>query len=306
MKIDNKELERIFFNIRENKTNGIEELYSKYKKIVYSIAFTISKNKTDAEDIMQVVFTKIYEIDSSKLPTTNYSSWLYTITKNEAINFLKKHKNNVSLDDIYDISNNNDELNKLIDTIEFNTLINNLNNKEREIISLKILSNFSFEEIAKLLNEPIGTVKWRYYKSIYSLKSLLGNLAIFIISFAIGIKVLFKNKKSENFNQIEQAEDNSISQEDNSMKSPENTFKDENKEFNNESSKEENIIENENNIIQNTTNSTQENIISDNQLHNYYNQYVGYSFLGISIIFLIISLYIFIKYQLKHLIKLSK
>ena len=307
MKTDNNELERIFFNIRENKTNGIEELYSKYKKLVYSIAFTISKNKTDAEDIMQLVFTKIYEIDSSKLPTNNYSSWLYTITKNESINFLKKHKNNISLDNIYDISNNNDELNKLIDTIEFNNLINNLNNKEKEIISLKILSNFSFEEIAKLLNEPIGTVKWRYYKSIYSLKSLLGNLAIFIISFAIGIKVLFANKKSENFSQVEHAEDNSISQEEyNSTKSPENTFKDENKEFNNESSREENIIENENNIIQNTTNSTQENIISDNQLNNYYNQYVGYSFLGISIIFLIISLYIFIKYQLKHLIKLSK
>lgn len=307
MKIDNKELERIFFNISENKTNGIEELYSKYKKIVYGIAFTISKSKTDAEDIMQVVFTKIYEIDSSKLPKNNYSSWLYTITKNEAINFLKKHKNNISLDEIYDIPNNNDELNKIIDNIEFNRLINNLNNKEKEIISLKILSNFSFEEISKLLKEPIGTVKWRYYKSIYSLKSLLENLAIFIISFVIGIKVLFKNKKSENFNQIEQAEDNSISQEEvNSTKSPENTFKDENKEFNSESSKEENIIENENNIIQNTTNTTQENIINDNQLNDYCNNYIGYGFLGISLIFLIISLYIFIKYQLKHLIKLSK
>ena len=45
MKIDDKELEKIFLDIKQNKIQGIEELYSKYKKVVYGIAFTISKNK---------------------------------------------------------------------------------------------------------------------------------------------------------------------------------------------------------------------------------------------------------------------
>ena len=168
MKIDDKELEKIFFDIKQNKIHGIEELYSKYKKMIYCIAFSILKNQEDSEDIMQMIFAKIYEMENSKLPTNNYASWIYSITKNETINFIKKKKNDVPLDKIYEISDDNNELNKVIDNIEFNRLISKLNDKEKEIITLKILSDFSFEEIAKLLKEPVGTVKWRYYKSIYS------------------------------------------------------------------------------------------------------------------------------------------
>lgn len=313
MKIDDKELEKVFLDIKQNKIQGIEELYSKYKKVVYGIAFTISKNKEDSEDIMQIIFAKIYETENSKLPTSNYASWLYSTTKNEAINFLKKKKNDIPIDKIYEISDDNSELNKIIDNIEFNRLINKLNDKEKEIISLKILSNFSFEEIAKLLKEPVGTVKWRYYKSIYSLRVILGNLAMFIISFTIGIKTLLSNKESDNNPNQENIEQDTQVQEDvtDSAISDENTFQDKSESYNSETTQEESIRQDidmtntTTNITQNTNTTTQENTIYEERTSNN-NQYIGYSFLGISIIFLVISLYFFIKYQLKHLKKLSK
>ena len=315
MKIDDKELEKIFLEINKNKVQGIEKLYGKYKKVVYGIAFTISKNKEDSEDIMQMIFAKIYEMEKTKLPTSNYASWLYSITKNEAINFLKKKKNDIPIDKIYEISDNNNELNKVIDNIEFNRLISKLNDKEKEIISLKILSNFSFEEISKLLKEPVGTVKWRYYKSIYSLRVILGNLAMFIVSLTIGIKTLLSNKESDNNANQENIEQNTQVQEDvtDSAISDENTFQDKSESYNSETTtQEESIRQNidttntTTNITQDTNTTTQENTIYEEQPSNNYNQYMGYSFLGISIIFLVISLYFFIKYQLKHLKKLSK
>lgn len=314
MKINDKELEKIFLEINKNKVQGIEKLYSKYKKVVYGIAFTISKNKEDSEDIMQMIFAKIYEMEKSKLPTSNYASWLYSITKNEAINFLKKKKNDIPIDKIYEISDNNNELNKVIDNIEFNRLISKLNDKEKEIISLKILSNFSFEEISKLLKEPVGTVKWRYYKSIYSLRVILGNLAMFIVSLTIGIKTLLTNKKGENITEQESTEQNTQVQEDttNSTISNENIFQDKSESYNSEITQEESIKQDINttnttaNITQDTNTTTQENTIYERQPTSNNNQYIGYSFLGISIIFLVISLYFFIKYQLKHLKKLSK
>ena len=309
MKIDDKELEKIFVDISQNRAQGIEELYNKYRKIVYAIAFTISKNNTDAEDIVQIVFTKIYEIDESKLPINKQSSWLYSITKNETINFLKKKKNDIPLDKIYEISDDNRDLNKVIDNIEFNRLISKLNDKEKEIVSLKILSNFSFEEISNLLNEPIGTIKWRYYKSIYSLKAILGNLAMFIISFIIGVKALFSSKQCQDISQIEKTDDNSVVQvaPDNTIISEENIFQDKSQDYNSQTSQDQSIREDTvTNTIQEDNNTVQENIIYQEQPNNNYNQYVGYSFLGISIIFLSISLYFFIKYQLKHLKKLSK
>lgn len=304
MKINDKELEKIFCNIKQNKIQGIEELYNKYKKIVYGIAFTISKNQEDSEDIMQMTFAKIYEMENCKLPTNNYASWLYSTTKNETINYIKKKKNNVSLDKIYEISDDNNELNKVFDNIEFNRLISKLNDKEKEIISLKILSDFSFEEIGKLLNEPTGTVKWRYYKSICSLRAILGNLAMFVVSFAIGIKTLLSKKKSED---ITQQEDTT-----NSTTSDENIFQDKSECDKSENTQEESTKQDINtgntntNITQDTNTDVQENTIHEEQPSNNYKQHIGYSFLGISIIFLLISLYFFIRYQLRHLRKLAK
>lgn len=313
MKIDDKELEKIFFDIKQNKIHGIEELYSKYKKMIYCIAFSILKKQEDSEDIMQMIFAKIYEMENSKLPTSNYASWLYSTTKNETINLLKKKKNDIPIDKIYEISDDNGELNKVIDNIEFNKLISKLNDKEKEIISLKILSNFSFEEIGKMLKEPVGTVKWRYYKSIYSLKAILGNLAMFIVSFGIGIKTLLSSRKSENVTQQYSTEQNTQEDKTSTIISDNNIFQDKSESYNNETTQEESIRQDINttnntttNITQDTNTTTQENTIYEEQPSNNYNEYIGYSFLGISIIFLLISLYFFIKYQLKHLRKLSK
>ena len=262
MKIDDKELEKIFLKINKNKMQGIEELYSKYQKVVYGIAFTISKNKEDSEDIMQMIFAKIYEMESSKLPTSNYASWLYSTTKNETINFLKKKKNDIPIDKIYEISDDNNELNKVVDSIEFNKLISKLNDKEKEIISLKILSN----------------------------------------------------KESDNNANQENIEQNTQIQEDvtNSAISNENTFQDKSENYNSETTQEESTkqdIDTTNtitNITQDINTTTQENTIYEEQTNSNHNPYIGYSFLGISIIFLLISLCFFIKYQLKHLKKLSK
>lgn len=226
---------------------------------------------------------------------------------------MKKKKNDIPLDKVYEIPNDNNELNKIIDNIEFNKLISKLNDKEKEIISLKIVSNFSFQEIAKLLEEPVGTIKWRFYKSIYNLKAILGNLAIFIITITIGTKALLSRKRIENVNQIENVEQNSTTKEEltNSTLSDENIFKDETKNSSNEIKEEENIRQDINtntntNITQNNNINIQENTIYQEQQNNNYNHYIGYSFLSISLIFFIITLYFFIKYQPKHLKKLSK
>ncbi len=71
---------------------------------------------------------------------------------------------------------------------------------EREIVSLKVLSNFTFKEIGQILNIPIGTVQWKYYKAIHTLKMSISNLLLFIISFSIYVtyksKVIKSNEKS--------------------------------------------------------------------------------------------------------------
>jgi len=200
-KINARELKDLFIEIKYGNKIAFEKLYNNYNKLIYRIAYSILKNKQDAEDVVQIVFEKLYLTDKEKLPNRNESSWLYSITKNETINYLKRNKNNIDLDSIYNIEDDNNEINKIIDQDNYNRLISKLNNKEKEIISLKIISNLSFEEIGKLLKEPTGTIKWRYYKAVNTLKILLSNLGMFIITFVIGIKTLFNKKASDKVEQ---------------------------------------------------------------------------------------------------------
>ena len=66
--IDEKELHEIFNKMRKDDKKSYEELYKKYYKLVYNIAFSILKNKENAEDISQNVFIKIGNLKKEKLP----------------------------------------------------------------------------------------------------------------------------------------------------------------------------------------------------------------------------------------------
>ena len=297
-KINVKELEELFIEIKYGNKIAFEKLYNNYNKLIYSIAYSILKNKQDTEDVVQIVFEKLYSIDKDKLPNRNESSWLYSVTKNETINYLKHNKNNIDLDSIYNIEDDNNEINKIIDQDSYNRLIDKLNDKEKEIISLKIVSNLSFEEIGKLLKEPTGTIKWRYYKAVNTLKILLSNLGMFIITFVIGIKTLFNKKASDKVEQDKTIGNNTTEQTEENIntetKKGQEDLKDEVKSDVSESQDKE--TRNEINIISQPTN----NEIINNS---------GVCILSISFIFLIITIIfsiILAKYQLKLRKKLSK
>ncbi len=154
-KINTKELHQIFVNLKENREKSFNELYEKYGKLIYAISFSILKNKENSEDIVQIAFTKIYRLDNKKLPETNEASWLYTLTKNESLNYLKKQNNIVALDELMDIPYEDTELNKIIDEDSYKRLMNKLDEKEREIVNLKVIAGMKFKDISNLLNMPM-------------------------------------------------------------------------------------------------------------------------------------------------------
>lgn len=294
-KIDEKELHQIFEDLKQNKEKSFNELYEKYNKLIYCIAFSILKNKENSEDIVQIVFTKIYKLEKEKLPTSNEASWLYSLTKNESLNYIRKQKNDISLDDIDYITYEDKEFEKIIDKDTYNRMMEKLDKEEREIVSLKILADMKFKDIAKLLNMPIGTVQWKYYTALHSLKLIIGNISIFIL----GITLFIANKqltRQENSAGIDMSEGNINSLGDaeeiaNGSQSEESSSLD--------SALEENIFQGE--MINETLGpSAQENV----QINN---TDIGIlTFLGIFLVFTIVFLVIFVKHQQNKKKKVSK
>ena len=290
---EKEELKKLFYEVKTGNKQVIEEIYKKYNKIIYGIAFSILKNKEDSEDIVQIFFSKLYSLEVNKLPNNNESSWIYTTTRNESINFLKKKRNNIDYDSMYEIVETNNEINQIIDKDSYNRIISKLNDIEKQIISLKILADLSFGEIGKLLNIPTGTVKWKYYKSINTLKILLSNLSMFIVTFLSSI-LAFKNaKKFSNVmdEEIKQENTENVSDGEEALGSNKEEYKD----------KSEVSIEQET--------QKDENIIVEETLINSDLNYVGIGLISISCIFFIITmifLIIFTKHQLNRRKKLSK
>lgn len=190
-KINKIELHEVFEDLKNNKKDAYNRLYENYYSLIYGIVFSIIKNKDDSEDITHEVFTKIYKLDADKLPTNSEASWLFTVSKNECFLFLRKSKPNISIDEIYEMPATSNEIDNVIDVEYFNKTISGLKEEEKIIVSLKVLSNFTFKKISQVMNIPIGTVQWKYYNAINALKVSLGGLTgavvAFVLAFANGV-----------------------------------------------------------------------------------------------------------------------
>ena len=149
------------------------------------------------------------------MPKNYEASWLYTVTKNECISFIRKNKETSSIENR--IENDKNEIEAVIQNSSYQNLLQSLEQVEKQIIFLKIEAGYSFKEIAKLLKMPIGTVQWKYYKSLHSLKLLIGNLSMFIIGTIICIlnKKQIKKVTINNTEKTEQEEKENLTQNDN-------------------------------------------------------------------------------------------
>lgn len=207
-KINKKELHEIFQDLKNKDKNqsAYNKLYENYYNLIYGIVFSIIKNKADSEDVTHEIFTKIYKLDVNKLPADHEASWLFTVSKNECLLFFRKSKPNISIDEIYELPNVSNEIDNVIDREYYNRLMSGLKEDEKMIVSLKVLSNFTFKKISQVMGIPIGTVQWKYYNAINSLKISIGSLVGAVMAFIVVIARGEFWKKKEYVNNAENGE----------------------------------------------------------------------------------------------------
>lgn len=188
--MDKVSLKEILDKIKNKDDNGYKLLYDNYFKMMYSIAYATLNNHEDSLDAVQNALVKLSKLDFDKFPMMGESSWLYSVITNEARMIKRGIKYTNELDDNYDIK----EIRSLVDEYDdldtFNSMISSLNDKQKKIVSMKILGDMKYNEIAKVLNIPIGTVQWIYNTSIKKLRLELS--AIMTIVIASGINLLYR------------------------------------------------------------------------------------------------------------------
>jgi len=144
--------------------NHYVEIIRRYRDKLSHYLRKFISNPDEIEDVLQVVFIKAYKNLHGFDRKRKFSSWIYRITHNEAINHLKKNKNaRVCLDDVeYKIIDKSIDIGESIDKRflrkEMESIISSLSVKYREPLVLFYFEEKSYEEISDILRIPKNTV----------------------------------------------------------------------------------------------------------------------------------------------------
>ena len=162
----NLENKRLVNDIKKGQLQDLVQWIHGNKDKLYKIAWSYLYNHADIEDVFQDTLIKVYEnIDTLKNPNY-FETWYISILINECRKRLRHRKKEVLQESI-------DFDEHYIDEYNFFQDLNSLDEIYKVVIVLKYISGYSQEEIASILDIPIGTVKSRIYRGIRELRKLV-------------------------------------------------------------------------------------------------------------------------------------
>ena len=170
-------IEQCLIALAENKLEYMDKLYEITSKDIYAFALSKVRDKFDAEDITQDTFIRVYENAKLYTPQGKPLAWMFTIEMNIINRYfnLKNRDTNIEDESILETFEDSSKIDesKEIRNEYLRKLLLNLSELEREIISLHLVSDLKFKEIAKILNKPLSTVLSKYNRAIKKLKKIM-------------------------------------------------------------------------------------------------------------------------------------
>ena len=158
---------------------------------MYNFGYRLTLDQDDSKDLVQDTYLKSYRFIDSFQKGTNAKAWLFRILKNSFINDYRKKSKEPSKVDYQEVESyyNSDEVDRQItpdlrvealkDMIgdEISNALNSLDVDFRTVIILCDLEGFKYDEMAKILDIPIGTVRSRLHRARNLLKEKLSEYA---------------------------------------------------------------------------------------------------------------------------------
>ena len=175
--------------------NGSEKAYAdlmrRYKDTIYFMLLKMVNNRTDAEDLTIEAFGKAFTNIHQYTPQYAFSTWLFRIASNNAIDFMRKKRavtvpleptsgdRSVSGEYNYNAraEGHNPEESIIRDQNSqiLRKMVAKLKPRYRKLLELRYFQEYSYDEIAKELDLPLGTVKVQLFRSREMLFELLKN-----------------------------------------------------------------------------------------------------------------------------------
>ena len=167
---DNKLME----DVKEGKVEKMAVLFEKHHVSLFNFFMRLTGNRNISEDLVQDVFMRMLKYRSTYQGRSKFTLWMYQIARNAHIDFLRKKKNTLPLDEQWSepITSEASPAEKLEGGQEVQLMrqaLAQLPLKKREVLILSRYQNLKYEEIAELMDCHIGTVKAHVHRAIKEL-----------------------------------------------------------------------------------------------------------------------------------------
>ena len=163
--------------------NALGILFDRFYAQIYRTAVAITHDEAAAEDITQDCFLRLHRYASRIDTDLPLAPWLYRVTVNLSYTWISRYqKRKVSLETVVDylmspVRNGPDQQVEIIGVQEeVRRAIVSLNFNQRVVVVLHYLNSLTLEEIAEILDCPVGTVKSRLYYARENLRHKLGSM----------------------------------------------------------------------------------------------------------------------------------
>jgi RNA polymerase sigma-70 factor, ECF subfamily len=169
--------------LRGGDASALTLLFDRYAKLVFSIGLRVIRDHGEAEDIVQEVFTYLYQKAGLFAPErASAKSWIVRIAFHRALNrryYLTKRKFycGTDVESLMDIlTGEADQEHKLVVRLTARQLQNafsELSEKQRLTLQLVVFEGMAFSEIAEKINEPVANVRHHYYRGRERLRKVV-------------------------------------------------------------------------------------------------------------------------------------
>lgn len=179
--------EKCIRHMNQGDRDALKEVYEEYVSYIYHIVRQLLSTREEAEDITSEFFIRLWEKSESYRGGSGHKGWMAAIARNLAIDYIRKRKREEPVDFSAERAAEDGQNfavcsamqreqagesveEQVLSDISMEEALALLKESERRVVHMKIVADMTFQEIADILEEPLGTVAWRYREAVKKLR----------------------------------------------------------------------------------------------------------------------------------------
>jgi RNA polymerase sigma-70 factor (ECF subfamily) len=157
---------------------AFRKILESHYTLIYSVVRGVAGQRAETDDIVQEIFIRIFRALGDFRGDSRLSTWIYRIARNVALNAIDRRKPQViPIDECAELPASGESpetsYRRRIGRERLERLMERLDEKQRVAIELRYIGDKSYEEIAEIMDIPLGTVKTHIFRAKLSLKRMI-------------------------------------------------------------------------------------------------------------------------------------